>query len=107
MADALRKLLLAGLGALDLTEETAKTVFNDLVARGEISEKDAREVVSSWSKRTAEQRARLQDDIEKTVHRAMNAVGIARHAELEALKARIAELEAKLAATGGAAPPEA
>jgi len=34
MVDALRKLLLAGLGALDLTEEKAKGVFNGLVARG-------------------------------------------------------------------------
>jgi polyhydroxyalkanoate synthesis regulator phasin len=98
MIDALRKLLLAGLGTIDLTEEKAKAVFNDLVARGELSEKDAKELVSSWTKRAAEQRGRLQQDIEQTVQRTLSAVGIARRAEVEALKTKIEELEKKLAA---------
>jgi len=98
MVDALRKLLLAGLGTLDLTEEKVKAVFNDLVARGEMSEKDAKEVISSWSKRAAEQRGRLQEDVEKAVNRALSAVGIARQTEIDALKAKIDELEAKLGA---------
>jgi poly(hydroxyalkanoate) granule-associated protein len=96
MVDTLRKLLLAGLGALDMTEEKAKAVFADLTARGEMSEKEAKELISSWSKRAAEQREHLQKDIEQSVHRAMNAIGIARQAEIDALKARISDLEAKL-----------
>ena len=98
MVDALRKLLLAGLGTIDLTEEKAKAVFNDLVARGEMNEKDAKELVSSWTKRAAEQRGRLQEDIEQGVQRALSTMGIARRAEVEALKAKIDELEAKLGA---------
>jgi poly(hydroxyalkanoate) granule-associated protein len=98
MVDALRKLLLAGLGTIDLTEEKAKAVFNDLVARGEMNEKDAKELVSSWAKRAAEQRGRLQEDVEQSVQRALSAMGIARRAEVEALKAKIDELEAKLGA---------
>lgn len=109
MADALRKLLLAGLGALDLTEEKAKAVFNDLVSRGEISEKDAKDVISSWTKRAAEQRGRLQEDVEQAVHRAITAVGLARRSELDALKAKVERLESALAAGGAppARPPEA
>jgi poly(hydroxyalkanoate) granule-associated protein len=103
MVDALRKLLLAGLGTIDLTEEKVKAVFNDLVARGEMSEKDAKELISSWSKRAAEQRGRLQEDVEKAVHGAISAIGIARRAEVEALKAKISELEAKLGAPGAGA----
>jgi polyhydroxyalkanoate synthesis regulator phasin len=106
MADLLRKLLLAGLGTLDVTEEKAKAVFNDLVARGEISEKDAKELISSWSKRAAEQRGRLQEDVEQTVHRALGAIGIARKSEIDALKAKIDALEAKLAGREGAHTPE-
>ncbi len=96
MVDTLRKLLLAGLGALDVTEEKAKAFFADLVARGEMSEKEAREVIASWSKRAAEQREHLQQDVEQAVHRALGKVGIARQAEIDALKAKIADLEAKL-----------
>ncbi len=104
MVDALRKLLLAGLGTIDLTEEKAKAVFNDLVARGELSEKDAKELVSSWAKRAAEQHGRLQGDIDQAVQRALSAMGIARRAEVEALKAKIEELEGKLGAKNTAAP---
>ena len=96
MIDTLRKLLLAGLGALDMTEEKAKAFFADLVARGELSEKDAKEVIASWSKRAAEQRDHLQKDVEQAVHGALGKMGFARQAEIDALKAKIAELEAKL-----------
>jgi len=104
MVDALRKLLLAGLGALDLSEEKAKAVFNDLVARGEISENDAKELVSSWTKRAAEHRGRLQEDVEQAVQRALAAVGIARRTEVEALKAKIDELEARVAGKEAPSP---
>jgi polyhydroxyalkanoate synthesis regulator phasin len=104
MVDALRKLMLAGLGAVDLTEEKAKAIFNDLVARGEMSEKDAKELVTSWTKRAAEHRGRLQEDIDQAVQRALSAMGIARRAEVEALKAKIDELEGKLGGKATAAP---
>jgi poly(hydroxyalkanoate) granule-associated protein len=104
MVDALRKLLLAGLGTLDLTEEKAKAIFNDLVARGEMNEKDAKELVSSWAKRAAEQRGRLQADIDQAVQRALSAMGIARQAEVQLLKAKIDELERKLGGKDAAVP---
>jgi polyhydroxyalkanoate synthesis regulator phasin len=106
MVDALRKLLLAGLGTLDLTEEKAKAIFNDLVARGEMSKKDARELVQGWAKRAAEQRTRLQQDVDEAVSRAMNVMGLAKKSEVETLNARVADLEQKLAAAKAAGTPE-
>ena len=38
----------------------------------------------------------LGKDIERAVQRTLGAIGIARQAEIDALKAKIAELEAKL-----------
>jgi len=93
----LRKLLLAGLGTLDLTEEKARAIFNDLVARGELSEKDARELITTWTKRAGEQQAKLQERIEQGVRTALDAAGLARRAELDALAARVAELEKQTA----------
>jgi len=90
MVDALRKLLLAGLGTLDLTEEKAKTIFNDLVARGQMSGKEA-----------------LQHDVEEAAAKTMSAMGLAKKSEVEALNARVAALERKLAeARGGGAPDD-
>lgn len=101
MVDALRKLLLAGLGTLDLTEEKARALFNELVARGEMSEKDARELFAGWSTRAAEERGRLKQEIESTVDRVMSAMGLAHRSEVETLSARVAELERALAEERG------
>ncbi len=96
MLEALRKLLLAGLGTLDLTEEKARALFNDLVARGEMSEKEARELISGWTKKAGEQRLKLQQQIEEGVHKAIDSVGLVRRAEFDALAAKLAELEKKV-----------
>jgi polyhydroxyalkanoate synthesis regulator phasin len=93
----LRKLLLAGLGTLDLTEEKARAIFNDLVARGELSEKDARELINTWTTRASEQQAKLQERIDAGVRRALDAVGLVKRAEHDALVARVAELEKRAA----------
>jgi polyhydroxyalkanoate synthesis regulator phasin len=93
MLVALRKLLLAGLGTLELTEEKARAIFKDLVARGEMSEKEAREMLANWTKKAGEQRDKLQVQIDEGVRKTLDSIGLVRRAELDALAARIAELE--------------
>jgi len=105
MVEALRKLLLAGLGTLDLTEEKLKAVFNDLVARGEMSEKEARELITNWTKRATEQRGRMREDMEQAVNKTLQAMGLAKRADLDALAARLAELERKMAGGADVPPP--
>lgn len=100
MIDAIKKALLAGVGAAAITTEKAEKVLNDLVEKGKISATEARdaarklaeegkrefeeasrgleakfdEVMSSRSKRTAERVATLE-------------------AKVAVLESRIAELE--------------
>jgi poly(hydroxyalkanoate) granule-associated protein len=97
VADALRRLLLAGLGTLDLTEEKVKAVFEDLVNRGEMDEKDAREVVSSWKDRATEQRQKVQSLVDESVQKGLKTLGYVKASDYEALVSRVAELERKLA----------
>ena len=96
MLEALRKLLLAGLGTVDLTEEKLKAVFDDLVARGEVSEKEARELISTWTNRAGEQRMKIQQQVDQTVLRALERLGVSRRADVEKLESRIAELERRV-----------
>lgn len=107
MADALRKLLLAGLGTLDLTEEKVKAVFEDLVKRGEMNEKDAKEAISSWKDRANEQRQKVQTLVDESVQKGLKAVGYVKLSDYNTLAARVAELERKLAAPTGQAEPAA
>ena len=93
MLEPLRKLLLAGLGTVDLTEEKLKAVFEDLVARGEVSEKEARELISGWAKRAGEQRMKIQQQVDEAVQRALTRFGVSHRTDLERLESRIADLE--------------
>jgi len=104
MVEALRKLLLAGLGTLDLTEEKLKAVFSDLVARGEMSEKEARELITNWTKRATEQRGRMKEDLEQAVNRTLQAMGLAKRSDVDALSARLAELERRMSGAGDTPP---
>jgi len=96
MLEPLRKLLLAGLGTVDLTEEKLKSVFDDLVARGEVSEKEARELVSGWAKRAGEQRTKIQQQVDDAVRRALERMGVSQRAEVEKLESRVADLERRV-----------
>ncbi|MEW5981216.1 MAG: phasin family protein [Acidobacteriota bacterium] len=108
MVDALRKLLLAGLGTLDLTEEKLKAVFDDLVKRGEMNEKDAKEMIASWKARAVEQRQKVQSLVDESVQKGLKAMGYVRLTEYDALAARVAELERKVTPPpDGTQPPAA
>ncbi len=96
MLEPLRKLLLAGLGTVDLTEEKLKAVFDDLVARGEVGEKEARELVAGWAKRAGEQRTRIQQLVDEAVRSALERIGVCHRADLAKLEVRIADLERRL-----------
>ena len=49
MLDALRTLLLAGVGAIDVTDEKMRSVIEELSRRGELAADEARELASLWA----------------------------------------------------------
>ncbi len=96
MLDTLRKLFLFGIGAVELTADNLRAAFDELVKRGEITEKEARELAADWLKRANERRAEWQRQFEEAVGRQMERLAFAKQRELEALAARVAALEAKV-----------
>jgi len=96
MIETIRRLMLAGLGTLDLTEEKLRALFDDLVKRGEISEKDARETIADWARRANEGRTRLQQQIEETIRRMSESRDSSLRQAIDALNARVAALERRL-----------
>jgi poly(hydroxyalkanoate) granule-associated protein len=96
MLDTLRKLFLFGIGAIELTGENLRSAFEDLVKRGELTEKEARELAADWLKRASEQRANLQRQIEEAIGRQLERLAMAKQRDLEALAGRVTALEAKI-----------
>jgi polyhydroxyalkanoate synthesis regulator phasin len=98
MLENLKKALLAGLGALDLSEDKAREFFDALVQRGELTEKEAREFVAGWRARAAEQGGRVEQLARETVQRVVDSLQLVRKSDLEKLEARILALERGAAA---------
>jgi polyhydroxyalkanoate synthesis regulator phasin len=92
MIRTLRTLLLAGLGTLEVTEEKLRSAFEDLVKRGEITEKDARDLVATWTKRAIERREAFRNQMRELVREELKIAEVSRE-EFDALAELVARLE--------------
>ena len=96
MIGMLRTLMRAGLGTLDLTEERLRAAFDELVERGEITERDARDLVATWAKRATERRTALAKQVRELVREELKVGEVSRE-EFDALAELVARLERRLA----------
>jgi len=95
--DAVKKLTVLGLGLLDLTEEKARELADELIKRGEARSEQPGKLVKDLMARGEEVKKTVQKHIEGAVEKALERANLARARDLAALEKRIAELEKKLA----------
>ena len=93
MTSGLRALMLAGLGALDFTEEKLATMFDELVHRGELHEKEAKDLVAAWKTRAEERRQALAAQIRNIVKEELNRHELARQEEVDRIAEHLARIE--------------
>ena len=93
MFDALRKAVLFGAGLAVMTTEKMKDFAEELVKKGEMSEKEAREALKEWMEKSKQARKEMEDKTEAMVNKVMNRMNIPTRSELEELKERLAKLE--------------
>ena len=91
--EAARKVLLAGMGAVALTQDEAEKFVDKLVERGEIARKDAKKLV----REVAEKRGkRGRDELDKRVQDLLDRMNVPTKADIEALSEKIAALTEKV-----------
>lgn len=93
MLDALRTLLLAGVGAIDLTDEKMRSIMDQLIRRGELAADEARELATLWANGARERRVAIDDRVRAAVEDALAQQNVASHASVADLRARIETLE--------------
>ncbi|MFB3924546.1 MAG: phasin family protein [Syntrophales bacterium] len=93
MFEFMRKAVLIGAGLASLTREKMENAVNDLVKRGELTEKEGRELINDLIKKSAELKKDLDDRIENTVTRTLNRLNIPTRKEILELKERIEKME--------------
>jgi polyhydroxyalkanoate synthesis regulator phasin len=113
MNPTLRRLLVAGLGTLALTEKTARRLIDDLVAKGDITRQEGERVLTVLERRWDEESGRLAHEserarkgLEQMVARALSTAldraGLARKSELDALRRKLEGPGAKRGRAAGA-----
>ena len=100
MLEMARKVLLAGIGAMALTQEEIEKFVSKLVERGEIAEKDGRKLIKDIMERrrtkTAEVRAETEDELEKRMEDVLARMNIASKSDIDGLNRKITTLTKKL-----------
>jgi poly(hydroxyalkanoate) granule-associated protein len=93
MLDFIRKMTLAGAGLAIVTTEKIQELADELVKKGEMTEKEAREAVNEYVEKSKQAKKDMEGKMEQWVTGFLNRVNIPTRKELDEIKARLARLE--------------
>lgn len=103
MADAIRRLLLASIGAVALTFDEVERFVNRLVERGELAQKDGEKVMNEMMERMRQQQqqsveegTKVEERIETGIEQFLNRFNIPSKRDIDELSARMAQLAARV-----------
>ncbi len=100
MKDFFRKTFLFSVGAATVTKEKIEEFVEELIQRGQASEKDRSKLVEEYLQKLKEQEKEFAARVKTLVTKTLTDMGIPTREEIAALEKRIAELEARLGETG-------
>ncbi len=95
-----RKILLASIGAVALTQEEVEKFVNKLIERGEIAEKDGRKLVKDIMdkrrKKTEEVRTETEEQVDSRLNDVLGRMNIPSKSDINVLNERIGILTEKV-----------
>ena len=101
--ELVRKMLLAGVGAVAMSRDETEQFVNKLVERGELAQKDAEKLLRDVQSRLRPGRTDVVEQAEKVTARAqqgmedfLNRLNIPSKRDIEDLSAKIAQLAARV-----------
>jgi len=95
LVEAVRKVLLAGIGAVALAQEEIEDFVNKLVDRGEIAEKDGRKLVREVMERRKKDAEKAEDEFSKRVEEILERMNVPTKADIDSLGEKITSLSKK------------
>jgi poly(hydroxyalkanoate) granule-associated protein len=100
LLETVRRVLMAGVGAVVLAQEEVEEFVNKLVERGEIAEKDGRklinEIVEKRKKKAQEGTQAAQEEVDKRFEGLLDRLNIPTKSDIDALNAKVTELTNKV-----------
>ncbi len=96
MYEALRRVLLASIGAAAIAQEEADAFIDRLVERGEIAEKDGKNLVKEMMEKRKSRTGKVEEEMSKHLEHVLDRMNIPSKADVEALSQKIAALSKKI-----------
>ncbi len=100
VTELLRRLLMAGIGAVALSYDEAESFVNRLVERGEIAQKDAEKLLHDMTDRIRQRPqtpvTTLTEQVETNLEQLLNRLNIPSKRDIDDLSAKIAQLAARV-----------
>jgi len=91
-----RKVLLAGVGAVVLTQEEIEKVINRMVERGEIAEQDGKKLFREVMDRRKKEAKKAEDEMDRRIEEILARLNVPTKSDIEALSAKITALTKKV-----------
>ncbi|MEI7815070.1 MAG: hypothetical protein WCJ13_09795 [Coriobacteriia bacterium] len=92
------KAFLLGIGVLEMTKEKTQDFAGELIEKGKLSQSDAKKVADKFTELADEQQKTLRKTVATETDKVLKTTGVATKAEMDDLKAQIAELKEMLTA---------
>ncbi len=96
LLETTRKVLLASIGAVALSQDEIEKFIDKLVERGEIAEKDGKKLVREVMDRRRKTRKEAEDEMSKRVEDVLDRLNVPTKSDIEALGDKIAALSKKV-----------
>lgn len=94
--EAARKVLLAGIGAMALTQEGIEDFVGKLVERGEIAEQDGKALVGDVMEKRKKDAQKAEEDMDERTDKVLSRLNIPSKGDIEELSAQIVVLSEKV-----------
>jgi polyhydroxyalkanoate synthesis regulator phasin len=98
MEDLFKKFLYTGVGIVSTTAEVLQKSVDELIDRGSISKEEGKKIVNDFLAEAGNKKGEYEGKAKDLFSKMMNSLDFPTRTEMEKLNARIAELEAQLAA---------
>ncbi len=98
MLEFAEKTLLAGIGALSLTQKKGEELFEELKERLNLTEEEGKKLFSKMQDAAKENQQRLEDLAREEVQKTCDRLGVVTAEEYNKLEKRIEQLEKRLQA---------
>jgi poly(hydroxyalkanoate) granule-associated protein len=96
MAEMLRKVMLATIGAAVIAQEEIEALINRMIERGEIAEKDGKKLMHEMMDKRKSKTIKVEDEINKNIADVLERMNIPTRTDIDALSQKINGLSKKI-----------